>query len=174
MIGNPPIIFLDEPSSGMDPEARRFMWEAISRISKERQRSSVILTTHSMEEAEALSTRMCIMVNGVMRCLGNTQHIKTKYGGGYEMEVKLHLIKKSEIVDSIKAMGFEQNHFLARDQVYRVLETYGVADLASQISEEGTGSPVHMEIIKKDQVSIHLVLDWILTEKRGQLLKVLH
>ena len=62
MIGNPPIVFLDEPSTGMDPKTRRFMWDAISRISTKRKESSVILTTHSMEEAEALSTRLGIMV----------------------------------------------------------------------------------------------------------------
>ncbi|RYZ79463.1 MAG: ATP-binding cassette domain-containing protein, partial [Proteobacteria bacterium] len=64
MIGNPAVVFLDEPSTGMDPEARRFMWNVISRISRERKQSSIILTTHSMEEAEALATKMGIMVGG--------------------------------------------------------------------------------------------------------------
>lgn len=71
MIGNPPIVFLDEPSTGMDPEARRFMWNVISRISTERKKSSVVLTTHSMEEAEALCSRMGIMVDGQLSCLGS-------------------------------------------------------------------------------------------------------
>ncbi len=62
IIGNPPIILLDEPSAGMDPEARRFMWRVVASISQERKKSAVILTTHSMEEAEALSTKMGIMV----------------------------------------------------------------------------------------------------------------
>ena len=60
MIGNPPIVFLDEPSTGMDTEARRFMWNVISRIVNERKQSTIILTTHSMEEAEALSTKIAI------------------------------------------------------------------------------------------------------------------
>lgn len=64
MIGNPPIVFLDEPSTGIDPKARRFMWGVISRIATERKKSSIILTTHSMEEAEALSTKIGIMVKG--------------------------------------------------------------------------------------------------------------
>jgi ATP-binding cassette subfamily A (ABC1) protein 3 len=80
MLGNPPIVFLDEPSTGMDPEARRFMWNVINRISTLRKRSSIILTTHSMEEAEALSTRISIMVNGNLKCLGSVQHIKSKFG----------------------------------------------------------------------------------------------
>ena len=74
MIGNPPIVFLDEPSTGMDPRAKRFMWTIISRISTLRKKSTVILTTHSMEEAEALCTKMGIMVNGGFKWFGSSQH----------------------------------------------------------------------------------------------------
>ena len=73
IIGNPPIILLDEPSAGMDPEARRFMWSVVEKISQRDKKSAVILTTHSMEEAEALSTKMGIMVRGgVFRCYGSS------------------------------------------------------------------------------------------------------
>ena len=64
MIGNPPIIFLDEPSTGMDPKSKRFMWSVISNITTLKKKSAVVLTTHSMEEAEALSTKLGIMVSG--------------------------------------------------------------------------------------------------------------
>jgi len=73
LMGNPPVILLDEPSAGMDPEARRFMWQVVEKISQQEKRSAVILTTHSMEEAEALSTKLGIMVRGgVFRCMGST------------------------------------------------------------------------------------------------------
>ena len=73
LIGNPPIILLDEPSSGMDPQARRFMWMVIEKISQRDKKSAVILTTHSMEEAEALSTKLGIMVRGgIFRCYGSS------------------------------------------------------------------------------------------------------
>ena len=81
---------LDEPSAGMDPEARRFMWSVVEKISQREKKSAVILTTHSMEEAEALSTKMGIMVRGgIFRCYGSSQHVKNKYGIGYEIEVKI-------------------------------------------------------------------------------------
>ena len=89
-IGNPPIILLDEPSAGMDPEARRFMWSVVEKISQRDKKSAVILTTHSMEEAEALSTKMGIMVRGgIFRCYGSSQHIKNKFATGYEIEIKI-------------------------------------------------------------------------------------
>jgi ATP-binding cassette, subfamily A (ABC1), member 3 len=84
------IILLDEPSAGMDPAARKFMWKVVSSITIERPKSCVVLTTHSMEEADALSTRMGIMVHGgIFKCMGSSQHIKDKYGSGYEIELKL-------------------------------------------------------------------------------------
>ena len=86
LLGNPPIVLLDEPSAGMDPKARRFLWT----VAQQRKKSAVVLTTHSMEEAEALSTKMGIMVRGgIFRCIGSSQHIKNKFGTGYEVEVKI-------------------------------------------------------------------------------------
>ena len=85
MIGQPSIIFLDEPSTGMDPVARRFMWSVINDICCQGN-TSVILATHSMEECEALCQRIGIMVGGRFRCLGSAQHLKSKFGLGYELE----------------------------------------------------------------------------------------
>ncbi len=86
-ICNPPIVLLDEPSTGMDPEARRFMWSVIHKISANK--SSVIMTTHSMDEAETLCRRMAIMVNGEFVCLGKANQIKEKYGYGHEIDVRI-------------------------------------------------------------------------------------
>ena len=171
MVGNPPIIFLDEPSSGMDPEARRFMWEVISKIRTERKKSSIILTTHFMEEAEALSTRMCIMVNGGLRCLGSAQHIKAKYGGGYEIEVKLNLVPQKKIEEAIKQSGHEINAVLNREQVENLIKEKDAGYLSSQISKEGSGAPIDMEF-KRGSVSINMVMEWILIEKRGEKVEV--
>mmetsp|Transcript_62430 Transcript_62430/g.122842 ORF Transcript_62430/g.122842 Transcript_62430/m.122842 type:complete len:2323 (-) Transcript_62430:80-7048(-) len=88
-IGEPSIVFLDEPSTGMDPVARRFMWKVIARMTTEDAQCSVILTTHSMEEAEALCSRIGVMVNGRLRCLGPAQHLKLRFGNGFEVNIKL-------------------------------------------------------------------------------------
>uniref|UniRef100_A0A4W6E1W5 P-type phospholipid transporter n=1 Tax=Lates calcarifer TaxID=8187 RepID=A0A4W6E1W5_LATCA len=87
LIGCPPVIFLDEPTTGMDPKARRFLWDCILSVIKEGR--SVILTSHSMEECEALCTRMAIMVNGRFKCLGSIQHLKSRFGDGYTVIVRV-------------------------------------------------------------------------------------
>lgn len=86
MCGKPEIVFLDEPSAGMDPEARRKMWNIIRDIKEKG--CSVVLTTHSMEEAEALANRIVVMHLGRVRCLGHAQKLKDKMGTGYEAFVK--------------------------------------------------------------------------------------
>ena len=79
--------FLDEPSTGMDPYARRALWRAIgSAIDEDR---SVVLTTHSMEEADAVCARISIMTQGVMRCIGSSQHLKNRFGTGYMIVLTL-------------------------------------------------------------------------------------
>uniref|UniRef100_A0A6Q2XU88 ABC transporter domain-containing protein n=1 Tax=Esox lucius TaxID=8010 RepID=A0A6Q2XU88_ESOLU len=87
LIGCPPVVFLDEPTTGMDPKARRFLWDCILSVIKEGR--SVILTSHSMEECEALCTRMAIMVNGQFKCLGSIQHLKSRFGEGYTVIVRV-------------------------------------------------------------------------------------
>ena len=81
LVGNSKIIFLDEPTSGMDAKARRLLWDDILNLIKENR--IVILTSHSLEECEALCTRLVIMVNGVFKCLGSPQNLKAKFGNGY-------------------------------------------------------------------------------------------
>lgn len=88
MLGKPSIVLLDEPSTGMDPQSKRFLWDTISSSFENTDRGA-ILTTHYMEEADALCSRIAIMVNGKMECLGSSQHLKNKYGSGYLLEVKL-------------------------------------------------------------------------------------
>jgi ABC-type multidrug transport system ATPase subunit len=86
LLGSPAVVFLDEPSSGMDPVSRRFMWDIIT---AERQRRSIVLTTHSMEECEALCSRVGIIATGRLQCLGGAQHLKSKFGGGYTIEISV-------------------------------------------------------------------------------------
>ena len=85
LVGEPPVVLLDEPSTGMDVDTKRFMWEVIRSLREQ----AVILTSHSMEECEALCDNVGIMVAGEFRCLGSLQHLKSKYGEGYSLNVIL-------------------------------------------------------------------------------------
>ncbi|KAK0426602.1 hypothetical protein QR680_009797 [Steinernema hermaphroditum] len=102
LVADPPVILLDEPSAGMDPSSQQFMWNLIMQL--RRAKRTTILTSHSMEECEALCTRIAIMVDGQFECLGGLQHLKNKFGKGYTLTTKLHSID-----DIKKAKEFIQN-----------------------------------------------------------------
>ncbi|KAG7161493.1 ATP-binding cassette sub-family A member 3-like 3 [Homarus americanus] len=94
LVGNPPLVFLDEPTSGVDPASRRRVWTAIRQAINNGQ--SVVLTSHSMEECEALCSRIIIMSRGSLRCVGTTGHLKAKFGQGYSLQVKLRTYSVNE------------------------------------------------------------------------------
>ncbi|EXJ69985.1 ATPase [Cladophialophora psammophila CBS 110553] len=79
LMGNPSVLLLDEPSSGMDAASKRVMWRTLESVVPGR---SLVLTTHSMEEADALATRAGIMA-GKMLALGTTDYLRRKHGDAY-------------------------------------------------------------------------------------------
>ncbi|KAK4029566.1 hypothetical protein OUZ56_022545 [Daphnia magna] len=102
LVGNPAVVFLDEPSSGMDPRARRSLWQAV--IDAVNDSRSVLLTSHSMEECQVLCTRLAIMVNGTLRCLGSAQHLKNKFGDGYMINVRCEVETISEVLQCVESL----------------------------------------------------------------------
>ncbi|XP_019855200.1 PREDICTED: ATP-binding cassette sub-family A member 3-like [Amphimedon queenslandica] len=110
LVGSPPILLLDEPTTGMDPATRRFLWDVLTGIIREGR--SVILTSHSMEECEALCTRLAIMVNGQFKCLGSIQHLKSKFGSGYTLQVKVQPLSS----ESEGVKGFNSRVSFRRSQ----------------------------------------------------------
>ncbi|XP_068932653.1 ABC-type organic anion transporter ABCA8-like isoform X2 [Petaurus breviceps papuanus] len=88
ILENPAVILLDEPSTGMDPEGQQQIWQMIRAIFKKKE-SGAILTTHYMAEAEAVCDRVAIMVSGQLRCIGSIQHLKSKFGKDYILEIKV-------------------------------------------------------------------------------------
>lgn len=102
LIGNPAVVYLDEPTTGMDPGAKRLLWNMISKIRKSGK--SIVLTSHSMDECEAMCTRLAIMVNGEFKCLGSVQHLKNKFSKGFTLTVKT---KKRNASRNIKEMAEE-------------------------------------------------------------------
>ncbi|KAI8833374.1 hypothetical protein BC829DRAFT_426391 [Chytridium lagenaria] len=83
-IGDPKIIYLDEPTTGMDPVNRRHVWSFIENFKKDR---VIILTTHSMEEADILGDRIAVMSHGRLRAIGSSLSLKKKYGAGYRVSL---------------------------------------------------------------------------------------
>ncbi|KAK6123285.1 hypothetical protein DH2020_042962 [Rehmannia glutinosa] len=85
LIGEPKLLILDEPTTGMDPINRRHVWDVIESAKKGR---AIILTTHSMEEADILSDRIGIMAKGRLRCIGTSIRLKSRFGTGFITNIR--------------------------------------------------------------------------------------
>jgi ABC-type multidrug transport system ATPase subunit len=102
MIGNPSLILLDEPSTGLDPASRIQLWDVIR---EQKKRSSILLTTHAMEEADALCDRVGIFVAGELRTLGTAAELKSRFGKGIKVTVTSHPSTVAEVTRFILQLG---------------------------------------------------------------------
>lgn len=86
LVNDPEVVFLDEPTTGLDPQARRAVWEVVRKLKNEGR--TVMLTTHYLEEAEELADRVAIMNHGKIVAMGTVAEIEAKYGSGTKLIVK--------------------------------------------------------------------------------------
>ncbi|KAL6599302.1 hypothetical protein ACP70R_045796 [Stipagrostis hirtigluma subsp. patula] len=134
LIGDPKVVFMDEPSTGLDPASRNNLWNVVKEAKRNR---AIILTTHSMEEAEVLCDRLGIFVDGSFQCLGNPNELKGRYGGTYiftmttssdqEQEVEQLVHQFSPSANKIYHLSGTQKYELPKQEVkiadvFRVVE----------------------------------------------------
>ena len=86
LVNSPELLFLDEPTTGLDPSARRAIWEVIRGLKAKGK--TIILTTHYLEEAEQLSDRVAIMNHGEIVAMGTTDEIIQKHGSAERLEIQ--------------------------------------------------------------------------------------
>ncbi|XP_040492497.1 ATP-binding cassette sub-family A member 3-like [Ursus maritimus] len=100
LMGKTSVVLLDEPSTGMDPVARRLLWDVVTWTRESGK--AIIITSHRMEECDAFCTRLAIMVQGKFLCLGSPQHLKNKFGNIYILKVKVKIDEQEDKLDGIK------------------------------------------------------------------------
>ncbi|KAG6584634.1 ATP-binding Cassette (ABC) Superfamily [Phytophthora cinnamomi] len=174
LIGSPSIIFLDEPSTGVDPSSRRKMWDVIASVCAAKE-SCVVLTTHSMEEVEALCTRVGILVSGKLKCLGSVEHLKQKFGRGYIVEVKLREPSSSSVgrlqLEVYRILGGNKAG-ITSDDVISLCSSLGVPNRAPEITNgEGNGSVLHSYLETAGIIPMDVFCAWWHTENLGSALQ---
>jgi ABC-2 type transport system ATP-binding protein len=101
LVNDPEIVFLDEPTTGLDPAARRAVWDVIRNLKREGR--CILLTTHYLEEAQELSDRVAIMNNGVIITSGKPEEIITKHGSGERLLVR----GSAQVADYLRRSGLK-------------------------------------------------------------------
>jgi ABC-type multidrug transport system ATPase subunit len=153
LIGEPDVILLDEPSTGVDVGARRFLWDVIGDLRASGR--AIVLTSHSMEECEVLCTRLTIMVHGQMRCLGSPMQLKDKYGGGYTLTIKTELDNKDG--GEAKSPAGQVKEFMAETQPKARLTEQSVGLLRYRLGgrDAGGGDDVRLaDVFKALEASV--------------------
>jgi ABC-type multidrug transport system ATPase subunit len=117
-----------------------------------------------MEEAEALCTKLGIMVNGELKCIGSIQHLKSKFGKGYELEIKFTANPSEQIAALIAKLPSTTSHKLTFLQAKQVLQTLDASYLEQEINQGRSGSHLYFELQNYKTIAIENLIDFILIE----------
>ncbi|KAM7269542.1 hypothetical protein ACFE04_025039 [Oxalis oulophora] len=139
LIGDPKVVYMDEPSTGLDPSSRNSLWNVVKQAKRGR---AIILTTHSMEEAEALCDRVGIFVDGNFECIGNSNELKARYGGTYVLTMTTSANNEEDIEKMVKTLSPNskkiyqlagtQKFELPKDEV-RIAEVFQAVEAAKRM-----------------------------------------
>ncbi|KAL2938324.1 ABC transporter A family member 7 [Bienertia sinuspersici] len=102
LIGDPKVVYMDEPSTGLDPASRNNLWNVVTQAKQGR---AIILTTHSMEEAEVLCDRIGIFVDGNMQCIGGPKQLKGRYGGSFVLTMTTSAEHELEVETMVRSLS---------------------------------------------------------------------
>jgi ABC-2 type transport system ATP-binding protein len=158
LVGDPDILFLDEPTTGLDPAARRATWEQIERLPK--MGTTVVLTTHYMEEVEYLADRVALLVDGHVEAIDTVPGLVDTYAG--EVKVVVHLDGDTT---STEADALESTLTEAAGSIYRTEDgdLIGVfddrqqaQDTYSALHDIGTGRSI--DLVSPDMEDVFLAL----------------
>jgi ABC-2 type transport system ATP-binding protein len=153
LVNSPELLFLDEPTTGLDPNARRAIWEVIMALKKKGK--TVILTTHYLDEAQQLSDRVAIMNHGCIVAMGTSDEIIEEHGSGERLEI--HGNKK--LADYIKANTELEIDFDGKDLISIKLNQK-IDALAALAAAEQSGlewGEIHTRRDSLDDVFVKLV-----------------
>jgi ABC-type multidrug transport system ATPase subunit len=144
LLGDPRLVILDEPTSGMDPEARRSVVEVLLR---HRRRRAILLTTHFLEEADAVADRICIMSTGQVKCFGSPTFLRAKFGAGYKLRIAKSLQFQPKHRNELLALL--ARHFprgeIGQESVGEIIFALdpGAAECEDEEREDGNVRPTH-------------------------------
>ena len=155
LIADPKVVYLDEPTTGMDPVNRRGVWDVIEKAKKGR---VVVLTTHAMEEADTLGDRISIMSRGRLHCLGTALHLKNKYGTGYTIDIKVPPEKQDSLLEEVKALMSDARAVGASEiaGTIQLNEVEKMAPLCAKVESGGTGADMTVSMCTLETVFIQI------------------
>ena len=168
LTGSPSVLYLDEPSTGLDPVSKRLLWNIILKIRSNR---AILLTTHAMDEAQALCNRIAIMDRGLLKCIGKCTYLQEKYGG--TLQIMIEVVHDSKPVIGIAVNGISLNYELEEAGHRLMEETFGnnvllrnntAGTLTYDVSGELAAPRAFTEMAKLAHIQKKVIYDWSLLQ----------
>jgi ABC-2 type transport system ATP-binding protein len=128
LVGDPKLLFLDEPTTGLDPQSRRMLWDVV--LAFKAQGGSVLLTTHYMDEAERLCDRVGVVDHGKMIALGTPKELIASLGGSQIAELTIHGAGGDELTELARRLKDAPGVHGARAANGRIVLTVGELHVA--------------------------------------------
>ncbi|KAF2069712.1 hypothetical protein CYY_008968 [Polysphondylium violaceum] len=121
LIGNSKLIFMDEPTNGLDQSNREMVYETIQSIKQDR---TFVLTTHNMKEAQILCNKIAILSKGKLKAVGTTNQLKNSYGLGYQVDVYFKNLKDGNTLDNL--IGYNFPTAVKKKPISQFLHSYSI------------------------------------------------
>jgi ABC-2 type transport system ATP-binding protein len=141
LVGKPELLFLDEPTTGLDPQARRQLWEVVTEV--KRKGNTILLTTHYMDEAERLCDRVAVIDHGKAIALGSPKELISRLGGEHVIEFSL---------EETNGGAPRQELFAAVEDVRKVTREAGSFLLT--VSDPHRSIPSLLELLRKESLQL--------------------
>jgi len=139
LVNNPDLVFLDEPTTGLDPEIRRTTWNVISRLKEAGK--TIFLTTHYMEEAQFLADRIAIMVKGKIAAMGTPEELIARYGEGKMMMFR----NVGDKVYAALRADFEKVYMRGKDCILPFSRTSEIQEALGVLSQRGLAAELEVK-----------------------------
>ena len=168
LTGSPSVLYLDEPSTGLDPVSKRLLWNIILRIRSHR---AILLTTHAMDEAQALCNRIAIMDRGLLKCIGKCTYLQERYGGA--LQIMVEVTHDSKPGSGVTVNGVSLNYELEEMGHKLMEETFGssvllrnnvAGTLTYDVSDKLTAPHAFIEMAKLARTQKKVIYDWSLLQ----------
>ena len=156
LVNDPDVVFLDEPTTGLDPQARRSLWEFVQEMNADGR--TVVLTTHYMEEAEFLCDRIAIMNGGKIVALDTPANLVRSLPVPYEIKIRIDGAHSTDELDELRALACVQEAIADGGGAVRLLSADASATVPSLMEWAGrTGAALtHLEVMPANLEDVFL------------------